>query len=411
MKFPVNIQEWINPTIGCTIVCLLLCLSSYGQSQTALEERRKRLIQEIKATTHQLNKTKKDKATTLKSYLALQTQIKKREQLVETLRSELQIIDTNLSHTYQTIDELNADISRLQEEYAKMARFAYRQKVNSYTLFFIFSAHSINDAIRRWRYLTQYDEYRQKQAVLIGHTQKQLTQKLLILEQEKQEKQDLLLTHEEQQEVLSKDLKSKNKALKRLKSSEAKLINNLAVRQEEHANLNRSIERMIRLAMAERKKAARSANALSNAPRKGTIDANAKLSGHFQLNKGKLPWPVQNGWISRPFGEQAHEKIKTILIKNNGIDIKTQKNAEVKAVFEGKVIGIKFVPGYQNMLILQHGNYYTVYSNLEEVYVRRNESISTGQVIGKVDAQKAEVHFEVWKDKNRLNPVHWIRKF
>ena len=209
---------------------------------------------------------------------------------------------------------------------------------------------------------------------------------------------------------MNKDLKTKNKALKKLKSSEAKLINNLAVRQEEHAALNRSIEKMIRSAMAARKKAARSPNALSKTPRKGAMDENAKLSGHFQLNKGKLPWPVQNGWISRRFGEQAHEKIKTILVKNNGIDIKTQKNATVKAVFEGKVIGIKCVPGYQNMLILQHGNYYTVYSNLEEVYVRRNEAVRTGQAIGKVDAQEPELHFEVWKDKNRQNPVHWIRK-
>ena len=134
----------------------------------------------------------------------------------------------------------------------------------------------------------------------------------------------------------------------------------------------------------------------------------------FLQNKGRLPWPVKDGVITSFFGKQAHPTIKTIEITNNGIDIQTDANAEIRAIHEGKVVGRQFIPGYEYMVILQHGNYYTVYSHLDEVFVDKGEPVKSKQVIGKVSTNAAtgaaEVHFEIWKEKERLDPTDWVKK-
>jgi murein DD-endopeptidase MepM/ murein hydrolase activator NlpD len=132
------------------------------------------------------------------------------------------------------------------------------------------------------------------------------------------------------------------------------------------------------------------------------------LSKDFSQRKGKLPYPVADGYITRSFGTQPHPTLKGVKINNNGVDIRTDKASDINVVFAGTVVGTQFVPGYQNTVIVQHGEYYTVYSNLEEVLVKRGEKIVANQMIGRLSKDKPEVHFEVWREKERLNPVGWI---
>ncbi len=387
---------------------LLLPGALSGQSRKELEERRKRLLQEIKETTSLLDETKKNRAATLDSYFTLQQQIQKRQQLITTLREEIAYADAGIARNNEVIAALRRDIEQLKAEYAAMLRTAYRHKLNNSYLLFLFSADSFNEAFRRWRYLLQYDRYRSRQARLIEETQASLAERAEQLARRRVQKADLLAASEKQQYLLAAELESKNKLLSTLKSDEKRLIAELKDQQAAHEKLNAAIESVIREAMAEKRRAARRPEALAAA---GRIEGSAPaIRSDFHTFQGRLPWPVSQGEVSRPFGAQPHPNLKTIMVMNNGIDIRTRPSAEVYAIFEGQVVGTRFIQGYQNMVIIRHGDYYTVYSNLAEVYVSRDDVVKAQQIIGKVGSVRTELHFEIWREKQRLNPVKWVKK-
>jgi septal ring factor EnvC (AmiA/AmiB activator) len=295
-----------------------------------------------------------------------------------------------------------------------MLRIAYRHRLNGSFLSFLFSAHSFNDAFRRWQYLRQYDRYRKRQAQLIVETQAELTQRAQQLDSEREEKERLLLSAEEQQKLLAKELGVMNELIANLKKNESEVASTLKDQQSDHQKLNNLIEDVIFKEMARKRKEARQPNALKakenpteNAATPSPVLVDAAI---FVKNKGQLPWPVQNGTITRHFGTQTHPTIKSVEITNNGIDISTNANSDVRAIFSGEVVGVQYVPGYKNTLILQHGPYYTVYSNLEEAIVDRGDIVAAGQTVGRMGDSGTELHFEVWREKQKLNPIHWIQK-
>lgn len=382
-----------------------------------------------------LKKTTKNRVATLDRFLTLRSQIKKREELIQTLQQEIDYTINNIDRTTNVIDALQQDINQLEKEYGQMARNAYRQKLNHNNLLFIFSASSINQAFRRWQYLKQYDKNRKRTADLIHSTRKTLDEKLIKLEESKLEKEILLETTLVQQTLIEEELADKNKLLYSLQQDESRLKKELGQQQVNHEKLNNAIEGVIRTQIAANRKRERSKQALTDAntkrrsapttstrksipitttpvaaPRR--IESN--LSSAFSSNKGRLPWPVQNGIVTKHFGKQPHPTLKKIEITNNGIDILTDRKARVRAVFKGEVVGVQFIPGYNNMLILKHGDYYTVYSNLDDVQVRKGEIVETKQTLGRASVhpktQKSEVHFEVWKDKKRMNPIRWVNR-
>ncbi len=412
LKYPIDIHAWIKllpvawrrrPFL-LSLIGLCLVSSLPGQNRQDLVDRRQRLLQEIEETEGLLKETQQNKAATLDRYFALQDQIKKRQQLIITVREEIDYINESIERSHLALEGLNDDIDRLKDEYAGMLRSAYRHKQHQSYLLFLFSSNSINDAFQRWQYLRQYDSFRERQAQLITETQEMLKSKTAELELRRTEKEGLLTAAEQQRNLLNKELKDKNSLLENLETSEAKLVADLEGQRRAHEELNAAIEAVIREEMARKRRESRRADAASAA----NVEAAASLSGNFVSSKGALPWPVKSGEIIRHFGTQPHPTIKTVKITNNGIDIRTDSESEVFSIFEGQVAGTQFVPGYQNMVIVQHGEYYTVYSNLEEIYVKRGDRLRSGQTIGKVGSKKPEVHFEVWREKQRLNPVDWV---
>ncbi|MEM9821085.1 MAG: peptidoglycan DD-metalloendopeptidase family protein [Bacteroidota bacterium] len=410
---------------------LLLTLNdASGQSRKQLEQKRKRLIEEIRTTSQELKNTTKNKEVTLDRYLSLQSQIQKRQELIETLNNELDYAEENINRTSDVIFSLEQDMERLQEEYGQMARQAYRQKVQQNSWLFIFSASTFNQAFQRWQYLKQYNQSRKKTAELIVSTQISLNQKLEQLEEDKSIKALLLLTEVEQEAEINLEMESKNQLLNALQADEARLAKALEKQQKKHRRLNEAIESVIRKEIAANRKRERSRLSLADA-NKGKVNkkrnlrppssarrnprpkpARGQLSQEFSQNRGQLSWPVQNGVVTKYFGKQAHPTLRGIQITNNGIDIKTQPKTSVQAVFKGEIVGVQFIPGYNYMVIIKHGSYYTVYSNLEQVVVKKGENVNSQQHIGRVSinpaSQTSEVHFEVWKDKTRLNPIKWI---
>ncbi len=419
--------------LSCLFLILFSFSTAFGQSRKNLENKRKKLLKEIKSTSNLLHRTSKDRVATLDRFLALQRQVDAREELIETLNAELEYAETSLERTSNVVFSLEEDMARLEKEYGILARNALKQKMNNSNLLFLFSAGDFNQAFQRWQYLKQFNAYRKRQAISVVETQKSLKEKMTLLDERKQEKEILLSDTEEQKTLLAEELNNKSAMLESLQNDEDRLKKDLNKQRNAHNALNNAIEQVIRKEIAATRKRERSrdqalAKANSSKPSSSTNQNNTSnqtrntrptrtpessvSSSGFVSNRGSLPWPVIDGVIIKRFGKQPHPTLKKIQITNNGIDIQTNANAQVRAVFEGVIVGIQFIPGYDNMLIIKHGDYYTVYSNLKEVFVSKDDRVVTRQAIG-VASQKgniSQVHFEVWRDKERLNPAKWIAR-
>ncbi|MEM1217463.1 MAG: peptidoglycan DD-metalloendopeptidase family protein [Bacteroidota bacterium] len=392
------------------LLSLLVVNPVMGQERKKLEEKRKQLIKEIQVTSGLLKETKKSREAALHRLTALRRQIKKRQQLITTLERELSMATSSIEQTQVVVESMDSDVRRLKEEYGTILRATFRQRSSKQTLLFLFSSTSINNFFQRVRYIRQYNRYRQKQARLIVETQQMLSGKLDWLEIRRAEKEKLLASTLEQAQLLQQELVDKDVLLITLQQDESRLSKDLATKRASHEKLNRAIEKVIQDEIAKARKNSRSNKSLNN---KNNATAKASSGGNFQQQKGKLEWPVTNGVVTSYFGKQEHPTLKGVTITNNGIDIQTDLNASVRSVYNGEVVGTQFVPGYDYMVIIRHDNFYTVYSNLAKINVSRGDQIKTREVIGQVKqdprTNTAELHFEVWKEKKRLNPIRWMR--
>ncbi len=434
---------------GARLLLLLLLLPAVllAQSKKELEDKRKKIIRDITTTERMIKKTSQTREATYDKYLALQSQIESRETLIRTIESEVAAAEDNMLRNENVIASLTQDIEQMQEEYGKMVRNAYRRKSLSNPLLYILSAESLNQAFRRWLFLRKYDRYRKQQADAIAATRAMLAQKIKSINDTRLEKEDLLRSLKGQKETLSSDLVQKDETLKFLTKDEERLKQDLQKKQIAHEQLNQSIENVIQEEVRKRAEESRRvppvaanptpAPAVAEKPSSPTgktaeKPAASKISSatetittkreatednqtfDFRRNKGRLPWPVESGFISRGFGKQQHPTIKTISITNNGIDIRTEESATVRVVHEGIVAGVQFIPGHDYTVIIQHGDYYTVYTNLAETSLSKGEQVRSKQVIGKVSNNPitgaSELHFELWHQKERVNPVGWIKK-
>lgn len=405
------------------IFTLFLCLFSVAlvaQNRQDLTEKRQALIKEIDRAAKLLSTTKKDKKTALDQFYTIRRQVEHRAELIETLQKEIEFSNQSLDRTSGAINSLQQDMTRLEMEYGEMARQAYRSKMNDSKLLFLFSAKDFRDGLKRWRYIQQYDEYRKKQANLILETRASLSDKLNGIAIKQAELEDLLATNEKQQQLLEKELGRKNNLLKTLKADESRISRLINRKRSAHRKLSLAIENII----AKEIKSRIVSDRVNVTPSKKNNKASevkykdsktiTSLSTAFRKRKGKLTWPVKNGLITKHFGKQKHPIHKQVQITNNGIDIRATIDNLVVAIYEGEVVGTQYVPGYQNTLIIQHGNYYSVYSNLEKVSVLKGDKVRNEQLIGIAGKNnqndKLEVHLEIWKGKQRMNPAIWLSR-
>ncbi|MBL7827840.1 MAG: peptidoglycan DD-metalloendopeptidase family protein [Saprospiraceae bacterium] len=426
--------------IGIVVVLLFaLPYSMLAQSKKELEEKRKKIIRDIAATEKMIQKTKANKEATYDRFIALQNQIDSRESLIQTINYELVAAEEGIQRNQIVIASLERDVVHLKEEYGRTIRRAFRQKTINNPLLFILSAESLNQAFRRWLFIRKYDERRREQAKAIASTQAMLKSRTAVLQSTIQDKEQLLQSMEGQKASLSQELVEKNNILQFLAKDEVRLKTDLDKKQAAHEALNQAIERIISTEVQKRVDEARAKPAPAPAPAKppaekpnatatpkpekkeaapsestplpATTDA---LTGSFAKNRGRLPWPVESGFVSKTFGRQKHPTLKNIEITNNGIDIRTEENASVRAVFEGVVAGTQYIPGHDYTVILQHGDFYTVYSNLSQTSLNKGDSVKAKQPIGTVSTNSitgtTELHFELWQQKERLNPGLWIKR-
>ena len=436
-----------NKMPGFRLLLLLVLLPAFlvAQSRKELEEKRKKIIRDISSTERMIKKTAQTREATYDKYVALQSQIQNRETLIRTIQEEVEAAEENIVRNQNVIASLEQDIQKMQAEYGKMVRSAYRRKSLSNPLLYILSAESLNQAFRRWLFLRKYDRFRKQQADAIAATREMLAQKIRSINQTRIDKENMLGSIQNQKATLSSDLVEKDETLKFLTKDEERLKQDLQKKQVAHEQLNSAIENVIQEEVRKRADEARRApppvaaapppaktekpaaqvnkppgktaspTAVAAAPETAKPEATEDVqSFDFRRNKGRLPWPVESGFISRGFGKQQHPTIKNISITNNGIDIRTDESASVRAIHEGIVAGVQFIPGHDYTVIIQHGDYYTVYTNLAETSLAKGDQVRSKQVIGKVSNNPitgaSELHFELWHKKERINPVGWIRK-
>lgn len=383
-----------------------------GQSTADLRAKREQLMGEIKENTTRLTSTRRNKAATIEQLALIQDQIGKRQQLIGTLEQEIAHTDASINRSTEVVEALQYDIERLHQEYSDLLRAAYRARLQNSWLTFLLSSRSFNEAFRRWQYLRQYQRFRSRQARLITATQSSLQNRLGLLAGRRQEKEDLLRTTQNQQLAISKEKNAQDLLLGRLKKDESTILSKIREQERAREELNEAIEsaivqEMARVRREERVNRASTSSSTTSTPAPNT--ASATNNTNFRDRRGQLPWPVQGSIVKR-FGRQPHPTVKGIEISNNGIDIKITSQTSVKVVAQGMVVSTHFVPGYRNMVLVRHGDYYTVYSNLESVTVSSGDKLNAQQTIGQISANSGDLHFEVWRQKERLNPERWIAK-
>jgi len=404
--------------ISFVLICLILlsAVETFSQKdeKSELRKQKQEIDNEIEYTNKLLDETKKNKQSSLNELSILNNKIEKREELISTIGVEIRYLERQIRKNDEKIKELNMDLGKLKDEYASMIYYAFKNRNTYDRLMFIFSSEDFNQAYRRMKYLQQYSSYRKSQANLILEKQEEITKTIADLKDQKTEKEALKTEKEEEKSRLDKNRQQKDETVQNLNNKESSLKKSLRKKEKDAKRLQNAIQAIIAEEIRRAAEAAKKSGEPVDEQMFVLTPEELELSNTFAANKGKLPWPTERGIITGKFGEQPHPVLKGIKVKNNGVDISTNTGSAARAVFEGEITRIISVPNYHNVVIMRHGEFLTVYSNLDNVLVSVGDKIETKQQIGvihtDVDEAKTELHFELWKGKQLLNPALWMAK-
>ncbi|MBL0102000.1 MAG: peptidoglycan DD-metalloendopeptidase family protein [Saprospiraceae bacterium] len=364
-----------------------------------------KIIKDIEKTSKALETTKKTKEKNLNQLKVLEEQMNSRKKLINNLQSEVKINESLIVQNETKIGELKNKHDALKTQYASLLRSSYLKKLTNSKWSYLLSAQNLNNLIVRWRYLHQFDHYTEQKLNEIKLLTGEIREKNTEIEKNKQQNMTALQETSQNMALLAKEQKDKDAIVKKLSKEEDKLISTLKKREKERENLNSAIEKII---LAELSKAKAKEKGDVAVIRKKEID-----NSGFSKNKGALSWPISKGRITGRFGTHPHPTIKNVQVSNNGVDFTLPSGDQVECVYDGEVVGITNIPGFKNMVIIKHGSYYTVYSKLDNVVISKGQQIKRGQQIGSIQTGAegtAEMHFELWKDKVKLDPEKWFNR-
>ena len=419
------------------IILVLLLLSFFsptysqktkGKSRGQLEKEIKSLQTEISTANKLLKKTSKDKEMTLNEVSILDQKIKQRENLIKAYKEQIAVLDQEINKGQSNIKSLNSDLGKLRKEYAKMVTFAYKNRSHYDRLAFIFASEDFNQAFSRLRYIRQFNDARKIKMDQISSTEKRISSEVEASQQAREEKAAMLKDEKVQQDALQQEKKDLNGQVTKLKKKEGSIQQDIKNKQQQAQKLQKAIDDIIaeeiRKANAEAERKRKEAEKTSANKEKGKTSTPTKekgmaltsaeksLSTNFVSNKGILPWPVERGVISSSYGKHASVISDKVTVTNNGVDIATTEGAQARAVFDGVVASVTQLTGSNTVVIIRHGEYFTVYSNLENVTVKSGDQVKTKQNIGKIHTNKTEnkteLHFELLKETQRQDPASWL---
>lgn len=408
--------------ISLAIVLLMSCLQISAQNRrTQLENEIKAIEKEINYANELLTSTRSNKKNTLAELQILSNKIQQRVRLINTIKLGISELNREITSNEAEIKHLEAELKTLKEEYALLIYFAYKNKDAANRLMFIFSADDFNQAFQRLKYLQYYTSYRKSQGLLIEKVQDTVNAKNEVLAADKRKQQNYLTAQNREVRSLNQEKQRKDQTISQLSKQERNLRATIRKKEQDANRLNTQIQDIIEAEIkAAAEAAARAKVTDTKRPTKTASSIIAltpderQLSSRFNSNKGKLPWPSLRGVISSTFGEHPHPVLKKVRIKNNGIDILTNRGEKARSVFKGKVISVRTITNTNKAVIIRHGEYFTVYSNLSQVFVNSGDEVETKQELGVVytdiSTSKTELHFEIWKGKTLMNPASWVAK-
>lgn len=426
------------------VILVLLNTSIFAQKTSQkrkqLENERKTLLARIGETKKVLAENKEKENTKLTELKAINAQIKTREKVINNIGQEIFEISVEVNESKTTIDTLKAQLARLKKDYANNMVAIYKNKNNLNDLAFIFNAEGFNDAYKRIKYLDKLSEYKQLQARLIVNIQKSIEDEINNMLQVKKQSEQLYYVKEGEKKELEVDKKVETKVLTVLQQKQKVLQEEQAQNERNFQKLTQKISDLIQKEIEDARRREeerrRIANEKSDVERAKLIAENKKkgietkpeakkvpessispddllTNANFENMKNRLPWPVNNGYIAEGFGTHQHPTLKAVYTTNNGINIACKKETTVRSVFKGKVKAIFEVPGMEKIILVKHGEYFTVYAKLENVQVKIGQEINVGDVLANVftyePEQKTEIHFEIFKGKKALNPEAWLK--
>lgn len=380
--------------------CCLSFDTSAQKTKNQLEQEKKENLRKIAEAERILNETADEKKATLGQLQALNQQINARESLIRSIGSEIKILDNEISDLRIVVNSLQNDLKHLKEEYAEQIYSSYKANRGNSKLMFLFSAQNFNQLLQRLKYLEQYADARRLQAEQIEVVAKELSEQRSRVEAKRTEQQTLLNQQVRESRKLANSKKKQSELVAQLTKKERQLRKEVEDRKAANARLNTLIAKIIE---DEVKKSSTASTA--------EAASSAELTRLFESKKNNLTWPVGSGFISSKFGKQPHPVLKRITVVNDGVGIQTEKDSPVKAVFEGEVTLIGTIQGKNNIVVIRHGDYLTVYARLKTINVKKGQRVKANDIIGEVFTDRdgiSELEFQVYKGTTKLNPEHWL---
>ena len=415
-----------------TILLTLLTLNiAVGQTIKELEEQRRNALKRLETTSKVLSETKKTQRSSLNKLNIINKNINERKSLINHINKEISTLDTEINKLNSETRKLERELETYKADYANMVREAYINRSVYSKILFVLSAETFDQSFRRLRYMQEYSEYRKEQMRKIENTKLEIAKKTEQLAQHKKTQVDIKSQKSAEQQKLISDQRKENSVYSDLKKKEKTLQADLKKQQKIANDLNRKIEALIAEEVRKAEEKRRKEEQARRAKEPESKEPVAKprtaetgyamtkeeklISGNFAANSGRLPWPVDRGFISGKFGVQPHPTLKYVTTNNKGIYIQTPSKTNARAVFEGVVTQRFSVPGSNNGVIIQHGQYRTVYANLTNIYVRVGQKVDAKQSIGQIytdpeNDNKTELFFQIWKERTILNPESWIAR-
>lgn len=381
-----------------TILTLaLLTISMSAQTVKDLQKQQQQIQAQIKQTNQLLQQTKKNETATVNKLTLLNKNIADRKRLIKSINNEISTLDNDMHNLRQRRNELQTELEALQADYARLVRETHYADMQASPLLFLFSAQNFQQLIRRIRYMSEFTAYRKQQVARIRDTQNEIDIQNNLLQERKDDRQVALKNQQREKDNLSRDERKQQQMLTSLKQKKKDLTAQLKKQQKKADDLNKQIEAAIR-------KQTQSTSSLT--PEQKLI------AGGFEKNQGKLPWPIEKGFISGYFGTHKHPVYENVTINNKGIYLQTSAGSSARAVYEGEVSACMKL-GNTYAVIVQHGNYRSVYSNLKDICVQKGSKITAKQKLGTIysdpeEDNKTELYFQIYRDRELLNPGLWL---
>lgn len=396
----------LSVSIFCLLMFSQLILSQTTRKQ--LESQKAAIQKELKQINELLFKNKKQKAETFSDIEKLTLKIERKQEFIKLTNKQINLLNKDLQENQKKQDQLSIELSQVRSAYKELILQSYKARSGKNRLMFVLSSETFFQAFKRTQYIKQYAVYRKAQANKILKLSEELNKVKEELNERKQIKQQLLNDNRLTQKSLENEKKQADEIAFRLRKEEKKYKKNILAKQRERTRIDKQIDKLIRDAIAASNKSKEKSDSFTLTPEAIALEKN------FELNKGKLPWPVSRGVVIQKFGTQPHPVVKTAKIKSNGIVIATEKSAKVKTVFKGKVLSVLRFKGSNPTILIQHGNYITAYKNLYKVYVTKGDDLQSGEVIGEVftnsSTGESSIQFSIFKRTTALNPLSWILK-